>query len=679
MADTPSGKYWRWVLLGALLAYCAGALLLILQKPGLQYDEALLVLGSVQMRISPHELTLPHDPHTWVTLFGRDVPLMSLRYIGALKEYLCLPVFAIFGPQTIALRIVSMLLGLLGIWGIASLTRQHAGMSSAAIVAWVLALNPAYVDMTVFDNDAVAMSMAALGILCLAISRYLRNRTAAAACWVGAAIGLVVWARANSVWMLAALFGAALIVLGKRCRVPLAHAAAVLMGGIVGGLPFLIYQVVSKGGTWEALSMFSSTDTWRQRLFSRLIMFSETLLSDRQHRSMWDGPFMPGWQRWLFPTVFLMSCVVCLLGRSEQNQFRAAFARIAALAALLFAAVLFLSRVNLSEHHLIAMLPLAVVVTVLVCSFLAARYRWASVVVAALAAVYVSSAMYWQFSAIQGLRKTGGVGMWSEAIAPLAQDLLKHYADGEIKILDWGLQDNLFVLSDGRLHTREIYGGATRQQSGSHPWMEEIREGGVFLMNGPENRQFPAATEGFLQAVAETHPSVRWVSVRGRNGAKFAEIAEIEPNSLGREKPAPAGMASTISMGDPALASQLEGLHRIEEGGWRWSKREFAVTLGAPNLSGRADSRLLLQLYIPDSSIQKLGPITLTARVGTHVLAPETYRHGGRYIFMRDVDAAWLTPGPNHIDFTLDKVLPPIPPDRRELGIIVMGAALEAK
>jgi hypothetical protein len=272
------------------------------------------------------------------------------------------------------------------------------------------------------------------------------------------------------------------------------------------------------------------------------------------------------------------------------------------------------------------------------------------------------------------------VGPWSDAIAPLAQDLLHHYPDREIKILDWGLQANLFFLTDGGLRTRELYGDATRQQSGSHrPWSEEIREGGVFLMNGPENRQFPAATGGFLQAVKETHPSVSWFSFRGRNGAKFAEIAEIESNSLGQEEPAAPGMAPNISMGDAALASQLEGFHRIEEGGWRWTKREFAVTLGAPNLSGRADSRLLLQLYIPDSSIQKLGPIALTARVGSHVLAPETYRRTGRYIFMRDVDAAWLAPGPNRIDFTLNKVLPPIPPDRRELGIIVMNAALEAK
>src|SRR2546430_10247722 len=44
----------------------------------------------------------------------------------------------------------------------------------------------------------------------------------------------------------------------------------------------------------------SSPGTLKERVSTRLVMFAETLLSDREHRAMWDGPFMPGWQRWLF-------------------------------------------------------------------------------------------------------------------------------------------------------------------------------------------------------------------------------------------------------------------------------------------------------------------------------------------------------------------------------------------
>src|SRR6266851_5328056 len=97
--SSTTNRYWHLALPCALLVYCLFAVLLILQHPGLQYDEALLVLGSVHMRHSPHELTLPHDPNTWVCMFKRCFPLMTVRYVGAIKEYLCLPVFAIFGPS----------------------------------------------------------------------------------------------------------------------------------------------------------------------------------------------------------------------------------------------------------------------------------------------------------------------------------------------------------------------------------------------------------------------------------------------------------------------------------------------------------------------------------------------------------------------------------------------------
>src|SRR6476660_6689769 len=103
-------RYWPWVLRGAVAVYCLWAGLLTLQNPGFQYDEALLVLGSVHMRHSPRELTLPHDPDTWVCPGGRCFPLMTVRYVGAIKEYLCLPLFAAFGAGAETVRLLSTLL-----------------------------------------------------------------------------------------------------------------------------------------------------------------------------------------------------------------------------------------------------------------------------------------------------------------------------------------------------------------------------------------------------------------------------------------------------------------------------------------------------------------------------------------------------------------------------------------
>ena len=79
------------------------------------------------------------------------------------------------------------------------------------------------------------------------------------------------------------------------------------------------------------------------------------------------------------------------------------------------------------------------------------------------------------------------------------------------------------------------------------------------------------------------------------------------------------------------------------------------------------------------TSIQKLGAITLTARLGDHDLAPETFRKPGEHTFERDIPADWMKLDGNRFAFALDKWLPPTPQDPRALGIVVVAASLEAR
>src|SRR5207253_3498377 len=134
----------------------------------------------------------------------------------------------------------------------------------------------------------------------------------------------------------------------------------------------------------------------------------------------------------------------------------------------------------------------------------ASRYRWGRAFVSGLAILYFSLAIYWQAVTLRGLWNSGGTAQWSDAVFTLSAYLQQKYPDREIKILDWGLQNNLYVLSDGKIRSRELYGGASDEVSSR--WMEEIRQGGVFLMNGPSNRQFPAASIAFLEALAIIRP-----------------------------------------------------------------------------------------------------------------------------------------------------------------------------
>ena len=139
-------------------------------------------------------------------------------------------------------------------------------------------------------------------------------------------------------------------------------------------------------------------------------------------------------------------------------------------------------------------------------------------------------------------------------------------------------------------------------------------------------------------------------------------------------------LASMVRMGDPNAAGQLtSGLYQVEDNAWRWTSREFAVTLGPPPGAAQKGAVLSLDVSIPDPVIEKLKTVTLTASLSGVDLPPQTYTRTGRDVYKRDVPVNLLAGGAIRIDFRLDKALPPGGGDLRELGIVVLSAGLEAK
>jgi hypothetical protein len=141
--------------------------------------------------------------------------------------------------------------------------------------------------------------------------------------------------------------------------------------------------------------------------------------------------------------------------------------------------------------------------------------------------------------------------------------------------------------------------------------------------------------------------------------------------------------ASVVHMGDPATANQLlGGFYGVEGGGgdnaWRWTGPEFAVALAPPTPAPRG-ARLLLRLYFPETQIQKLGPMTLTASLDGQPLAPETYDKGGSYDFIRDIPACFLETNVLPITFSFDPYSAKSETEGRDLGAVVLMASLEAK
>ncbi len=139
--------------------------------------------------------------------------------------------------------------------------------------------------------------------------------------------------------------------------------------------------------------------------------------------------------------------------------------------------------------------------------------------------------------------------------------------------------------------------------------------------------------------------------------------------------------AMVLQMADPRTSMQLiRGFHQLENSSWRWTARTFAVSLRPPDDATQRGAVLLMKLTIPQPQIDKLKTIAVTAQVNSATLPEETYSAAGDFLFQRDVPpSAFSAGGLATVQFSLDKAVPPTPPDLRELGIVVTSVGFMKK
>jgi hypothetical protein len=140
---------------------------------------------------------------------------------------------------------------------------------------------------------------------------------------------------------------------------------------------------------------------------------------------------------------------------------------------------------------------------------------------------------------------------------------------------------------------------------------------------------------------------------------------------------------SVVYMGDPSRANQLiSGFYGVEGGGggdaWRWTGPDFSLAL-APPAAARRGARLLLRLYFPETQIQKLGPMTLTAFVDGQPLAPKPSKRAAATILCGIFRPAFSIRTCCQSASVSISYSPKSGADGRDLGAVVLMAALEAK
>jgi len=155
--------------------------------------------------------------------------------------------------------------------------------------------------------------------------------------------------------------------------------------------------------------------------------------------------------------------------------------------------------------------------------------------------------------------------------------------------------------------------------------------------------------------------------------ASAACSKELDPAAAIRESSPRA--SDTLRANAPGASVQLwSGFHQAEGDGWRWTERRFSVVLAAPE-AGPVD--LWLEAYVPQSSIDRLGPLLLRGTLAGWALPPLQIGQGG------ELRGTWVVPRCAlarivRVDFVLDKALP-AEEGGRELGLVLRAVGLSRR
>jgi cephalosporin hydroxylase len=131
------------------------------------------------------------------------------------------------------------------------------------------------------------------------------------------------------------------------------------------------------------------------------------------------------------------------------------------------------------------------------------------------------------------------------------------------------------------------------------------------------------------------------------------------------------GMVFELAVADPALKDRL--LRGFFEGtaAWKWTGRQFAVSLDAPPPLD-APTFLVLDFNAPDELMSEVKEVTVTARVNGQSVGSQKYTAAGRYFLQFNVPPALLKRSPAEVEFELDRAAKD-PSNGREIGLIVVA------
>jgi hypothetical protein len=530
----------RALLLGMLA--CAALAVALgahdLDVPGLYYDEVIQVEPALWfLRADP---TPPEVPGARsLPLFGRRYPLMTQPYMGALKSQLLIPFFAVAEPDVSTLRLATFAVAVAGLVCAMAAAARAFDPATALILGLLLATDPAFLFIGRHDWGSFSLGLLLRSATALLLLSAWRSGSTARFFAGGLCAGLAVYNKIDAGMAVAAAAAAWLVATPQAWRALREHRTGVAYG--IAGVALGAVALVVRSGPALALTASAlgrslgnaASGEWAEKwsallatldgsYFARLMQVGGSF---ERMAAVADAPST------LFPLLFAASWLGLALWllqerRHERRHPAHAFVLLAAL--LTIAGMLLTPRAVRIHHHLNAW-PLPQLVVAVALRELWRRAQPPAVVargcvVAALALV-LAGALHATRATFAEVRATGGKGLWSGALTPLAPSL----EGARVVCLDWGFAGQL-RFTDPRLDVEEPIWTLRRPRQ---PVAMEGNARQVYLLHEPPYAVFPFG-ERFLAALTALPPGSASIERHaGRSGdTDFLAVRFARPHRL---------------------------------------------------------------------------------------------------------------------------------------------------
>jgi 4-amino-4-deoxy-L-arabinose transferase-like glycosyltransferase len=429
------GRYAVPALLCCLLAIRVGLSLVMIARPGLQYDETLFV-NAATLRV----------PGIFLVSTFHGIPLFLMPYIGALKAWLYDPIFAVFGTSATTIRAPAVVITSLGVllayFAVRDLVNRPVAIAAFAGLCF---------DDSVFwlTRDDVGPSAIEFFLKCAAMwcaARFARRPSVRWVVLLLVTLGLGVFNKLNFIWVVNSAAAISLLVGIRHWRSlrSLWRPAAVWVVGlaVIYALFALYYvhnNIGATGGAGLGGGLGQSWSSWRNGITSVLSgtwFYGYALAPIAIDNGVVVGAYL---------LLFAVGAVAC----GATARFRNLPLLGTAVAAVLMAAQIKLTAQATAGWHYVAIYPFVTIVAAYGAFVLASavgRGRTATFALLACAvgvALAYDGVIYGKSLSNIASKEPSNVA-WSPAIYRL-DDFVQH-SNATIFTADWGILNPLYAL-----------------------------------------------------------------------------------------------------------------------------------------------------------------------------------------------------------------------------------------